>query len=164
MFTILEYFDSLHGASMRPARTRILAVRPACGAAPDFSRKRHQNVAERLIEVGKLRIHLQEDDDAVSLLQSLMRHVSNQEIATMLAVSERTVRRWMRAGHLPQRQHARLKLSDLIEYLSREPEPTPRSKRRLRLRGHEPRPLLADLMGRLSQEAEGAPKAKRRPA
>ena len=139
-------------------------MRPAGGVAPDFSRTRHQTVAERLIEVGKLRIHLQEDDDAVSLLQSLMRHVSNQEIATMLAVSERTVRRWMREGHLPQRQHARLKLSDLIEYLSREPEPAPRSKRRRRPRGHEPRPLLADLMGRLPKAAEGALKAKRRPA
>jgi len=118
-------------------------------------------VAERSIEVGNLRIRLQEDDDAVSLLQSLMRHVSNQEIATMLAVSERTVRRWMRDGRLPRRQHARLKLADLIEYLSREPEPAPQP--RFRPRGREARPLLTELMGRLSKPTESAPQAKRRP-
>ena len=42
-------------------------------------------MAERFIEVGKLRIHLTEDEDAVTLLQSLMRHVSNQKIATSIA-------------------------------------------------------------------------------
>ena len=75
-------------------------------------------MAERFIEVGKLRIHLTEDEDAVTLLQSLMRHVSNQKIATILGISERTVRRWKRKGRLPQRGHARLKLADLIEHLA----------------------------------------------
>lgn len=121
-------------------------------------------MAERLIEVGKLRIHLQEDEDAVSLLQSLMRHVSNQEIADILGVSERTVRRWKDQGRLPRREHARLKLADLIEHLSREPESAPKSKRLLRLHAREPRPLLTELLERLSKGSEDAPRAKRRPA
>jgi hypothetical protein len=77
-------------------------------------------VAERLIELGGVRIHLGVDEDAVSLLRSLMRHVSNQEIADMLGISERTVRRWKRQGRLPRRGHARLKLADLIEHFARQ--------------------------------------------
>lgn len=75
-------------------------------------------MAERLIELGNLRIHLKEDEDTVSLLQSLMRHVSNQEVADMLGISERTVRRWKREGRLPSRGSARLKLVDVLEHLT----------------------------------------------
>ena len=75
-------------------------------------------MAERLIELGNLRIHLKEEEDTVSLLQSLMRHVSNQEIADMLGISERTVRRWKREGRLPSRGNARLKLADVLEHLT----------------------------------------------
>ncbi|MEE8554942.1 MAG: helix-turn-helix domain-containing protein [bacterium] len=80
-------------------------------------------MAERLIELGNLRIHLKEDEDTVSLLQSLMRHVSNQEIADMLGISERTVRRWKREGRLPSRGSARLKLVDVLEHLTGDTAP-----------------------------------------
>ena len=75
-------------------------------------------MTERLIEIGGLRIHLKPDEDPVTLLQSLMRHVSNQEVADILGISERTVRRWKQAGRLPRKGHARLKLADLIAYLT----------------------------------------------
>jgi excisionase family DNA binding protein len=62
---------------------------------------------------------LNADEDPVTVLRSLMRHVSNQEIADMLGISERTVRRWKHEGRLPRREHARLKLADLIAHLVR---------------------------------------------
>lgn len=68
----------------------------------------------RMIELGGLRIHLRADDDPVTVLQSLVRHLSNQEVADILGVSERTVRRWKRQGRLPDRGQARLKLADLL--------------------------------------------------
>jgi phage terminase Nu1 subunit (DNA packaging protein) len=121
-------------------------------------------VAERLIEVGAVRIHLHEDEDAVALLRSLMRHVSNQEIADIVAVSERTVRRWKKEGRLPRRRHARLKLADLIEHLSRSPEEIQDGKRRRPSRGKAPRLDLAELVEKLTQELGGAVNGKQRPA
>lgn len=81
-------------------------------------------MAERSIELGNLRIRLAEEDDAVSMLQSLMRYISNQEIADMLGISERTVRRWKREGRLPTGGKTRLKLADLIPYLTGSPHTT----------------------------------------
>ena len=75
-------------------------------------------MAERIIEMGGLKIHLTADEDAVSLVQALMRHLSNQEVADVLGVSERTVRRWKREGRLPDRGNARLRLADLVEHLA----------------------------------------------
>ena len=75
-------------------------------------------MTERSIEIGGLRIQLTTDEDPVSLVQSLMRHVSNQEVADILGVSERTVRRWKRTGRLPQQEHTRLKLVDVIAHLT----------------------------------------------
>jgi hypothetical protein len=118
-------------------------------------------VAERWIELGELRIHLREDEEAVTLLQSLMRHVSNQEIATMLGISERTVRRWKRAGQLPRPEHARLKLADLLGHLSRSlagsgtPGASP-------LRD-EARRQLSGLLDRLVEGVGAAPLAEDRP-
>ena len=68
----------------------------------------------RMIELGPLRIHLGEGDDAIAMVQSLARRLSNQEAAEILGVSERTVRRWKRAGKLPGGDNSRLKLADLL--------------------------------------------------
>ena len=57
-------------------------------------------MAERTIELGGLRIHLNADEDAVSMVQALMRYLSNQEVADVLGISERTVRRWIKQGAL----------------------------------------------------------------
>lgn len=95
-------------------------------------------MTERLIEIGGLRIHLTTNDDPVSLMQSLMRHVSNQEVADMLGISERTVRRWKKEGRLPRHGHARLKLADLIEHLSKAAGGAPK---RARKRKQAPMPV-----------------------
>ena len=94
--------------------------RQAPAAPGPRMQQREGTVAERLIELGSVRIHLDANEDALELLRSLMRHVSNQEIADMLGISERTVRRWKHEGRLPRQGHARLKLADLIEHLARQ--------------------------------------------
>ena len=73
----------------------------------------------RTIELGHLRIHLDEDEETVTVLQSLARHLSNQETAEILGVSERTVRRWKRKGRLPCGENTRLSFADLLVTLTR---------------------------------------------
>ena len=61
----------------------------------------------RTIEVGAVKIHLQEGEEAVSMLEALLRPLSNKEVAAMIGISERTVMRWKQAGRLPARERAK---------------------------------------------------------
>lgn len=73
----------------------------------------------RTIELGHLRIHLDEEEETVTVLQSLARYLSNQETAEILGVSERTVRRWKRKGRLRCGENMRLSFADLLLTLTR---------------------------------------------
>lgn len=63
-------------------------------------------------------MQLDSNEEAVSLLTSLLRHLSNKEVATMVGVSERTVRRWKLEGRLPSRTNEPVMLADLLLYLA----------------------------------------------
>ena len=77
-------------------------------------------MSTRMIEVGAVKIHLQEDEEAVVLLEKLLRPMSNKEVAAMIGVSERTVMRWKRAGRLPSRDNGQVFMVDLIRHVSAE--------------------------------------------
>lgn len=74
----------------------------------------------RTIEVGAVKIHLREDEEAMVLLEKLLRPMSNKEVAAMLGVSERTVMRWKRAGRLPSRESGQVFTVDLIRHVAAE--------------------------------------------
>jgi FixJ family two-component response regulator len=77
----------------------------------------------RTIEVGAVRIHLEENEEAVALLQSLLRPLSNKEVAAMIGISERTVMRWKRCGRLPSREQGQIFVLDLLRHLAPERRP-----------------------------------------
>lgn len=74
----------------------------------------------RTIEVGAVKIHLQEGEEAVSMLEALLRPLSNKEVAAMIGISERTVMRWKQAGRLPAREGGQVFMVDLIRHLAPE--------------------------------------------
>ncbi|MCZ6472053.1 MAG: helix-turn-helix domain-containing protein [SAR324 cluster bacterium] len=74
----------------------------------------------RTIEVGAVKIHLQEGEEAVSMLEALLRPLSNKEVAAMIGISERTVMRWKQAGRLPVRESGQVFMVDLIRHLAPE--------------------------------------------
>ena len=59
------------------------------------------------------------EDEALTIIQGLLRHVNNKEVASMLGISERTVRRWKLAGRLPNKEHEQISLLELIMHLMR---------------------------------------------
>lgn len=72
----------------------------------------------RTIEVGAVKIHLNEDEEAVGMLEKLLRPLSNKEVAAMIGVSERTVMRWKRMGRLPSRDSGQVFMVDLIRHVA----------------------------------------------
>lgn len=74
----------------------------------------------RTIEVGAVKIHLEENEEAVALLESLLRPLNNKEVAAMIGISERTVMRWKRSGRLPTRNKGQIFVLDLIRHLAPE--------------------------------------------
>ena len=72
----------------------------------------------RIIEVGAVKIHLDENEEVVSLLQALLRPLNNKEIATVVGISERTVLRWKKEGRLPSRQKGQVLLVDLLRHIA----------------------------------------------
>lgn len=74
----------------------------------------------RTIEVGAVKIHLKENEEAVALLESLLRPLNNKEVAAMIGISERTVMRWKRSGRLPTRNKGQIFVLDLIRHLAPE--------------------------------------------
>ncbi|MEE8434145.1 MAG: hypothetical protein V3S64_05085 [bacterium] len=53
------------------------------------------------LELGALKIELEEGDDVEAFFRSLFRHFNNMELSEMLGVSPKTVTRWKRDGRLP---------------------------------------------------------------
>lgn len=74
----------------------------------------------RTIEVGAVKIHLEEDEETVALLEKLLRPLSNKQVAAMIGVSERTVMRWKRAGRLPSRDGGQVFMVDLLRHVAPE--------------------------------------------
>ncbi len=72
----------------------------------------------RTIEVGGVRIHLEDNEEALAMLQSLLRPLNNKEVASMIGISERTVVRWKRSGRLPSRGNGQVFLVDLVRHLA----------------------------------------------
>ena len=77
-------------------------------------------ITMRTIEVGAVKIHLEEDEETVVLLEKLLRPLSNKEVAAMIGISERTVMRWKRAGRLPSRDGGQVFMMDLIRHVAPE--------------------------------------------
>jgi len=72
----------------------------------------------RTLEFGSIRVTLDTEEETVSLLTALMRHLGNKEVAAMIGVSERTVRRWKQEGRLPCRANEPVMLADLLLHLA----------------------------------------------
>ena len=53
------------------------------------------------LELGALKIELDEGDDVEAFFRGLFRHFNNMELSEMLGVSPKTVTRWKRDGRLP---------------------------------------------------------------
>ncbi len=75
----------------------------------------------RMIEIGAVKIHLQENEEAQTLLEAMLRPLNNKEVAAMIGVSERTVMRWKQVGRLPSRRNGQVFMVDLIRHLAPEP-------------------------------------------
>lgn len=70
----------------------------------------------RRIELGAIRLYFDSMEEAVAVLSALVRHLTNKEAATMLGVSERTVRRWKGEGRLTAAESGgALTLADLLQ-------------------------------------------------
>lgn len=70
------------------------------------------------IELGAVRLVLDNGEDMDEVLRGLLRHLTNKEIAALLGVSERTVRRWKVQGRLPARGSDQITLLELLRFLA----------------------------------------------
>ena len=71
----------------------------------------------RTIEVGSIKIHLEEIEETITVLQSLLRPLNNKEVATMIGISERTVVRWKKLGQIPSRSNGQVFMVDMLRHL-----------------------------------------------
>jgi excisionase family DNA binding protein len=69
------------------------------------------------LELGALTVEVERQEDAADFLRGLFRQLTNKEVAEVLGVTDKTVRRWRRAGRLPGREGGQLTLLDLLHYL-----------------------------------------------
>lgn len=72
-----------------------------------------------ILKLGPIQLEFSREDEALTIIQGLMRHVNNKEVAGMLGISERTVRRWKLAGRLPNKEHEQISLLELMMHLMR---------------------------------------------
>ncbi|MDH4246241.1 MAG: MerR family DNA-binding transcriptional regulator [Deltaproteobacteria bacterium] len=77
------------------------------------------------IQVGPVYMVLEGEEELQAALRTLFRHLSNKELAEMVGVSERTVRRWKDEGLLPDRGRERVMILDLLESAVPEPDAPP---------------------------------------
>lgn len=66
------------------------------------------------LELGALRIELEEGDDVEAFFRGLFRHFNNMELSEILGVSPKTVTRWKRDGRLPGGQGKGLSMLELL--------------------------------------------------
>lgn len=73
------------------------------------------------LELGALTVETERPEDAAALLRGLLLHLNNMELANLLGVSDKTVRRWRRTGRLPRHERGQITLLDLLRHLHRRP-------------------------------------------
>ena len=78
--------------------------------------------------VGAVTVEVEHPDAADAFLRSLFRHLTNQEVADLLGVTDKTVRRWQRSGRLPHRPGGQTLLLDLVTHLGAAPPRAERSR------------------------------------
>ena len=67
--------------------------------------------------IGSVTVEVDQPDAADAFLRGLLRHLNNQEVAHLLGVTDKTVRRWQRAGRLPNRPGGQTLLLDLYAHM-----------------------------------------------
>lgn len=72
----------------------------------------------RAIEIEDVKIHLEEGEDPIDVLKSLLKPLNNKEIAAMLGVCERTVIRWKDKGKLPTRGKGQIFVMDMLKHIA----------------------------------------------
>ncbi len=70
-----------------------------------------------VMNLGPIQMEFGQEEEALMVLRGLLRHVNNKEVAHLLGISERTVRRWKLAGRLPNREHEQVSLLELVNHL-----------------------------------------------
>lgn len=69
------------------------------------------------LELGALTVEVERQEDAAAFVRGLLRHLNNVEVAGLLGVSTKTVRRWKRAGRLPDPAGGQINLLELLHHL-----------------------------------------------
>ena len=70
-----------------------------------------------MMTLGPIQMEFGQEEEALTILRGLLRHVNNKEVAHLLGISERTVRRWKLSGRLPNREHEQVSLLELVSHL-----------------------------------------------
>lgn len=68
----------------------------------------------QVIEIGGIRFHLSEDEDAVDVAARLAEPLSTKRVGDLLNMSERTVARARDRGDLPWKEGKKLTLYDIL--------------------------------------------------
>lgn len=55
------------------------------------------------LQLGTLTVQVERQEEATEFLRGLFRHLNNKEVAELLGVTDKTVRRWQQTGRLPRR-------------------------------------------------------------
>lgn len=76
-----------------------------------------------VLEFGSVRVVLDDPEQVQAVLRDLLRQLTNREVADILGVTERTVRRWKLAGRLPGAE--RTTLLALLRTLEARTPPAP---------------------------------------
>lgn len=69
------------------------------------------------LQVGAFAVECERHEDAEEFLRRLVRQLNNKEVAGLLGVTDKTVRRWRRAGRLPGEPGGQVSLLELLQYL-----------------------------------------------
>ena len=69
------------------------------------------------LELGALTVEVERQEDAAAFVRGLLRHLNNVEVAGLLGVSTKTVRRWKRTGRLPDPAGGQMHLLALLQHL-----------------------------------------------
>lgn len=70
-----------------------------------------------VMNLGPIQMEFGQEEEALTVLRGLLRHVNNKEVAHLLGISERTVRRWKLSGQLPNKEHEQVSLLELVSHL-----------------------------------------------
>ena len=76
------------------------------------------------LELGALTLVVERQEDAAAFLRGLLRHLNNLELAELLGVTDKTVRRWKREGRLPRREGGQVMLLELLQHVQARAQPS----------------------------------------